>query len=63
MGFPTLKEVFGRSIEGFGETVENGILERCEVSAEGRSITAYACFTDYIKREQLLEICERLKKR
>ena len=34
MGFPSLKNVFGSSVEGFGETVEYGILERCKVSSE-----------------------------
>ncbi len=61
MGFPTVKNVFGPSVEGFGETVENGILERCEVSTEERSLTAFVRFADYINREKSIEICERLK--
>ncbi len=61
MGFPTLVSVFGRSVEGLGNTVENGKLERCEVSAEERTLTAWVHFAQYIKREDLLKLSDNIR--
>ena len=61
MGFPTLKSVFGPSVEGFKDTIKEGKLERCEVSAEERSLTAWGYFTEYITRAEVYEICEALR--
>ena len=61
MGFPTLKSVFGPSVEGFKDAIKEGKLERCEVSTEGRSLTAWGYFAEYITRAEVYEVCEALR--
>lgn len=61
MDFPTLESVFGAFTEGFKDTIKTAILERCEVSAEERSITAWVHFPEYIKRAEIFYLSEKLK--
>ena len=49
MGFTTLESVFGSLTESFKDTIKTAVLERCEVSAEERSLTAWVHFFEYIK--------------
>lgn len=61
MGFTTLESVFGSLTESFKDTIKTAVLERCEVSAEERSLTAWVHFSEYIKRAEISDLSERLK--
>ena len=61
MGFTTLESVFGSLTESFKDTIKTAVLERCEVSAEERSLTAWVHFFEYIKRAEISDLSERLK--
>ncbi len=61
MGFPTFEDVFGKYIGNTSAAIKNGIIERCEVSTEDRSLTAWICFAEYIKRAEVFKVSEALK--
>ena len=56
MSFPLLKDVFGQCVESFKDTIKNATLERCEVSAEERELTAWVRFSEYIKRAEIFPL-------
>ncbi len=58
MSFPHLSEVFGQYIKSFSNIIKNGVIERCEVSTEERSLTANCCFDEYVKRAELLDLSQ-----
>lgn len=60
MSFPTLEGVFGAFVENFSETIKTAVLERCEVSAEERSLTVWCRFSQYIKRADIFKLSEKL---
>ncbi len=60
MGFPRLDKVFGSAVDKLPEKLKSGAVERCEVNAEVRSVNCQCRFSEYITREELTDLSERL---